>query len=198
MITKAVTSGTLIILGHQGENHARQVVWPNIVAEYATLYGDGTFTLAAQRHGDAAPYPVAISAENDSIVWVVSDPDTAEPGFGKCELTYLVDETVAKSQTWTTLTLSSITAQELSEPPEPQKSWVDQVLQAGASATASAVSTRADARSAAENAALAATSARAAEASASRIADAMYSEEWTFDLEDGSSVTKQVVLMKDV
>lgn len=29
-------------------------------------------------------------------------------------------------------------------------------------------------------------------------ADATYSEEWTFDLEDGSSVTKQVVLMKDV
>lgn len=194
MVTKIVKPNSTVCLGRQGENRARRMVWPNIVAEYAGFYGDGTFTLAAQRKGDAAPYPVAITVEDGSVVWVVSDSDTAIPGCGKCELTYFVGGTVAKSQTWTTLTLSSITAQELSDPPEAQKSWVDQVLQAGALAIADATSAQADAQSASESATAAAASAKSAEEAAEYIAGATSAEEWTFELEDGTSVTKQVVL----
>lgn len=130
--------GGSIPLGRQGENQAQTVIWQGIAAQYAALYGEGTFQLMAQRCGDAAPYPVVLTRDGDSLVWTVSDPDTAKSGVGRCELTYLVGGAVAKSKTWQTQVLASFTADGSAEPPEPAQSWVQEVLDAATAAGKSA------------------------------------------------------------
>lgn len=127
-----------ITLGRQGENAALRIVWPDIVEKYARLYGNGVFSLAVKRMGDAAPYPVSITIDGSSVVWVPSNADTEMVGAGACELTYVVDNAVAKSQTWGTEVLPSITGEGETEPPKPYQSWVDEVLKAVAAAEAAA------------------------------------------------------------
>lgn len=124
-----------IPLGRQGENQATQILFP-IVQEWKTLYGSGTFQLLHQRKGDKDPYAVSISTDEQNVVWIVSATDLAVVGNGKCELTYIVNDTVAKSQIYATVAQSSMT--DAGEAPEPWKSWVDEVLQAGSQARESA------------------------------------------------------------
>lgn len=130
--------GGPIPLGRQGENQAQAVIWQGIAAQYAALYGEGAFQLMVARCGDAAPYPVALTRDGGSLVWTVSDSDTAKSGVGRCELTYLVGGAVAKSKTWQTQVLASFTADGSAEPPEPAQSWVQEVLDAAAAAGKSA------------------------------------------------------------
>ena len=130
--------GGPIPLGRQGENQAQAVIWQGIAAQYAALYGEGAFQLMVARCGDAAPYPVALTRDGSSLVWTVSDSDTAKSGVGRCELTYLVGGAVAKSKTWQTQVLASFTADGSAEPPEPAQSWVQEVLEAAAAAGKSA------------------------------------------------------------
>nr|DAQ49520.1 MAG TPA: hypothetical protein [Caudoviricetes sp.] len=135
---KVYVQGGPIPLGRQGENQAQAVIWQDIAAQYAALYGEGTFQLMAQRCGDAAPYPVALTRDGGSLVWTVSDSDTAKSGVGRCELTYLVGGAVAKSKTWQTQVLVSFTVDGSAAPPDPVKSWVQEVLDAATAAGKSA------------------------------------------------------------
>ena len=143
-----------ITLGRQGENEALRIVWPDIVEKYARLYGNGVFSLAVKRMGDVAPYPVSITIDGSSVVWVPSNADTEMMGAGACELTYVVDNAVAKSQTWVTEVLPSITGEGEAEPPKPYQSWVDAVLTAGAEAKTAAASAEEDAETAGKAAAV--------------------------------------------
>lgn len=138
MRTVIVRDAMRIPLGKQGENNAVRIVWPEIAEKYIKLYGDGIFSLAVKRMGDIAPYPVSIMVDGSSVVWVPSNADTEMVGAGACELTYVVDNAVAKSQTWKTEVLPSITGEGETEPPKPYQSWVDEVLKAGAVAEAAA------------------------------------------------------------
>lgn len=113
-----------IQLGKQGENHAAQVVWRGIAAEYAALYGGGTFTLTVRRCGDGEAYPVNVTVSGGNVVWEVSAADTARAGTGSCELTYTVNGTTAKSRTWDTWVSESVSGSGTAEPPEePAKAW---------------------------------------------------------------------------
>nr|DAI21773.1 MAG TPA: hypothetical protein [Caudoviricetes sp.] len=126
-----------IPLGKQGENNAVRVVWPGIIESYVKLYGGGDFFLAVRRPGDSAPYPAVVVKEGADLVWTVGSADTAKDGYGNVELTYTVGGVVAKSQTWGSMINASLSGQEPTDPPEPQKNWVDAVLAAGATAEAS-------------------------------------------------------------
>ena len=113
-----------IILGRQGEDKAVRVVWPGIVSDWSSLYGDGSFQLSVRRFGDENAYPVAVEVNGDDIRFTVTSAETAIAGNGKCELTYIANGTIAKSATWETVVLNSLTGQAPSEPPEePAKSW---------------------------------------------------------------------------
>ena len=138
MRTLIVRDAMRIPIGRQGENEAVRVVWPDVVTNWAKLYGDGVFSLAVKRKGDTAPYPVTVTTEDGALVWVPTNADTAVVGSGSCELSYTVDDVLAKSQTWSTEVYPSLTGEGTTEPPEPQKSWVDEVLKAGAAAEAAA------------------------------------------------------------
>ena len=113
-----------IILGRQGEDKAVRVVWPGIVSDWSSLYGDGSFQLSVRRFGDENAYPVVVEVNGDDIRFTVTSAETAIAGNGKCELTYISNGTIAKSATWETVVLNSLTGQTPSEPPEePAKSW---------------------------------------------------------------------------
>ena len=113
-----------IILGRQGEDKAVRVVWPGIVSDWSSLYGDGSFQLSVRRFGEENAYPVVVEVNGDDIRFTVTSAETAIAGNGKCELTYIANGTIAKSATWETVVLNSLTGQTPSEPPEePAQSW---------------------------------------------------------------------------
>lgn len=113
-----------IILGRQGEDRAVRVVWPGIVSDWSSLYGDGSFQLSVRRFSDENAYPVVVEVNGDDIRFTVTSAETSIAGIGKCELTYIANGTIAKSATWETVVLNSLTGQTPSEPPEePAKSW---------------------------------------------------------------------------
>ena len=134
MRTIMVTGNETIQIGRVGENQAVQVIWPDLMGKWRELYGEGTVQLVVRRPKDTAPYPVVCEVGEDNVIWTVQVADTARHGIGECELTYFVGEAVVKSQTWATEILRGLTEDEMVEPPEAQKGWVDQVLSAGNSA----------------------------------------------------------------
>ena len=129
---KANTLST-IPLGRQGENLARQILFD--VSGWESEYGPGSVELIAQRPVDETPYPVVTTRGGDSVVWSVTAADTLYPGdSGRCELRYYVGETLAKSRIWGTYVARAMDTPSETAPPEPEKGWVDQVLEAGTSA----------------------------------------------------------------
>lgn len=127
--------GAMLALGRQGENLARQVRFS--LAAFRQLYGQGRAELAVQRKGDELPYLAPVTQEEDWCLWDVKGEDTALPGLGKCELRYLVDEVVVKTEVWQTFVAQAM-GEALDMAPAQQKSWTQQVLEAGESALQSA------------------------------------------------------------
>lgn len=121
--------GDKIPLGRKREHHARTIQFD--ISWWRSTYGDGVVSLLHQRAGDVDPYPCAIT-ENGSIVeWLISEADTEKPShYGKYEMHYRVNGAVVKSATGTTCVANAL-GEAADEPPEPQKWWVDQVLDAG-------------------------------------------------------------------
>ena len=131
MVTIHAISGRTLALGREGENLARQIVFD--ISAWREAYGQGTVSLIAKRHGDAEPYPCNITVDGDTVTWPITSADTACPDFGICELRYAVDEVLVKSEMWRTFVADSLGTPSPT-PPEPQKAWVDKVLEAGQTA----------------------------------------------------------------
>ena len=93
------------------------------------LYGDGTAELLHELK-DGTIYPVAVTQDGASVSWTVSASDTATVGAGRAELRWYVGDTLAKSAKFRTSVSSALADSTTETPPEPQKSWVDTVLQA--------------------------------------------------------------------
>ena len=132
---KVGNSGGIILLGKQGENLARRVLFD--LTRWISTFGPGTAQLLHQRSGDEAPYPVAVEREGNFAVWTVTSADTAAAGTGRADLQYYVGDALAKSETWMTKVLPAL-GDASETPPEAQQGWVDQVLQAGAAAAEAA------------------------------------------------------------
>lgn len=191
-----VTNGANV-LGRRGENKATRMLFP--VASWCEQFGaDGRFELVARRYSDPEPYPVAIETDEQYVYWTVSAADTAVSGKGECELYYYIGDTLAKSVIYTTIVFESM--DEPGAVPEPQQSWIEQILgyaveagnaaddasdsaSAAESSAAAAAQSEANAEdaaaraetaesAAAESAERAGTSAESAEASAERATDA--------------------------
>ena len=111
-----------IRLGRQGENLATVVVFD--VAGFRKNFGDGHAALVHKRSGDSTAYPVSVAQINDSVLWIVQTSDLCNDGTGECELSWIVNETVAKSETYKTLTLKGV-----SNPGQidPSKPWNQQI-----------------------------------------------------------------------
>ena len=112
-----------INLGERGENLATQVQFP--VSDMVETYGEGTFRLLAQRAGED-PYPVSITSDESYVYWDVTSADTGIEGTGYAELQLIIDEVLAKSQTYTTRTDKALG--EEGDAPNPWEGYVDTVL----------------------------------------------------------------------
>lgn len=124
---------SMLLLGRQGENLARKVVFD--LSEWAAEYGQGLAELIYQRPTDEAPYPVAAVQDGNTLVWTLTSVDTdCKSKYGHCELRWYVGDVLVKSKTWRTLVEPAMDTPSDEVPPEPQKGWVDQVLSAGSAA----------------------------------------------------------------
>lgn len=123
-----VIGNETIHIGRRGENQAIQIVWTNILENWRTMYGEGVVQLAVRRPKDTAPYPVACEVSGNDVMWTIQAADTAQSGVGECELSYIVDAVLVKSQTWNTMIARSLTGAGTVEPPsEPAKTWFTKI-----------------------------------------------------------------------
>lgn len=128
MRTITVTGNETIQIGRRGENQAVQIVWTNILENWRTMYGDGVVQLAVRRPKDTAPYPASCEVIGNDIMWTIQAADTAQNGAGECELSYIVDAVLVKSQTWDTMIARSLTGAGTVDPPsEPAKTWFSKI-----------------------------------------------------------------------
>lgn len=115
-----------IFIGYQGENEATQVAID--VTGWQELYGSGSFTLVHRRSGDDGGYPIVPTLQGETLLWNVTNSDTANKGHGALQVLYIVDEVIAKSITFVTITGASV--DDSADPPDPFESYVETVIEA--------------------------------------------------------------------
>lgn len=155
--------GKDIFLGRCGENKAACVSFN--ISDWQKTYGDGTPYVLHQRNGDKQPYPCDIEASGSTVTWCITNSDVAVAGRGRVELQYYKDDTLVKSETFTTVTERALgPASETA--PEPYESWMETMLHTATDAQESAEAA-AESESAAS---ISAQTARAAEQNATTAA----------------------------
>lgn len=133
-----------IYLGRQGENEVTTVLFD--VSGWAEEYGAGSFRLLYKRSGDAGAYPVEVTVSGSEVQWLVSSADVGSAGQGCAQLVYTVNEAIARSEIFMTITGRSLDGSE--DPPDPWESWVDQILEAAGEAANDAATAKRDAEDA--------------------------------------------------
>lgn len=126
MITKPVkvscSRDDEIIIGIQMENNHRQFVFDCSVFDEEV----SSVMLVHQRSKDEAPY-IAATSSTDTLVWTVTNTDTTYAGYGKAELRVSFTNGLAKSETYITRVLESITGDTVI--PDPLQSWYDALIE---------------------------------------------------------------------
>lgn len=124
----------IIPIGRQGENGAAEIIFD--VSGWADLYGNGAFELLNRRPAENTPYTCSITVSDEQVHWIVQSADVALVGHGRCELTYVVDDVIAKSVVFATCVLPSIEG--AGEVPEPYESRIQDLIVASAGAVIAA------------------------------------------------------------
>lgn len=132
MIEITAVPGKVLMLGRQGENLARKVIFS--VSGVRAEFGDGTFRLSAKRPGEADAYPATVTETGDTVVWALTGADTQNAGRGQCELTYYAGETRLKTWTYDTAVAKSLTG---SPKTDPYDEFLDEVNRLAAEAAIS-------------------------------------------------------------
>lgn len=125
-----------LFLGKRGEHLVRRILFD--CAGLKNAFGAGRAELLVLPPDGNAPYPAVLEASDDVYIWNITASDTAAAGAGCCELRWYAGEALAKSVTFPTRVLSALDDEEIEQPPEAAKGWVDQVLEAGADAQTAA------------------------------------------------------------
>ena len=175
MIEIKAIPGKLIMLGKQGENLAREVVFD--VSGVRAEFGDGAFRLSAKRPGEADAYPATVTENGDTVVWALTGADTQNAGRGQCELAYYAGETRLKTWTYDTAIARSLTG---SPKTDPYDEFLDEVNRLAAEAAISqreAKSSENAAKTSEENAKASETAAKTSEDNAAEYARAALAAE---------------------
>lgn len=175
MIEIKAVPGKLIMLGKQGENLAREVVFD--VSGVRAEFGDGAFRLSAKRPGEADAYPATVTETGDTVVWALTGADTQNAGRGQCELAYYAGETRLKTWTYDTAIAKSLTG---SPKTDPYDEFLDEVNRLAAEAAISqreAKNSENAAKTSEENAKASETAAKTSEDNAAEYAQAALAAE---------------------
>lgn len=124
-----------IILGRQGENEVVTVQFD--VTGWEEEFGVGEFILLCRRNKDTSAYPCEVTKSGDIINWVVKSADVFYSGCGKLQLAYIVNDVIAKSVIFSTITLPSLDAGD-----SPMPDWIKDVLNFRLDSEAYALGTR--------------------------------------------------------
>lgn len=132
MIKAKAAHGEILYLGHQGEHKVRQILFD--ISPWRQTFGEGVVQLLHQRPGDLATYTCPVERDADVVCWTITGTETARAGsYGQCELHYVVDEQLVKSDKWRTRVAESLGMSQ-EEPPEVMKGYLEQILEAGTGA----------------------------------------------------------------
>lgn len=175
MIEIKAVPGKLIMLGKQGENLAREVIFD--VSGVRAEFGDGAFRLSAKRPGEADAYPATVTETGDTVVWALTGADTQNAGRGQCELAYYAGETRLKTWTYDTAIAKSLTG---SPKTDPYDEFLDEVNRLAAEAAVSqreAKNSENAAKNSEENAKVSETAAKTSEDNAAEYARAALAAE---------------------
>lgn len=175
MIKIKAIPGKLIMLGKQGENLAREVVFD--VSGVRAEFGDGAFRLSAKRPGESDAYPATVTETGDTVVWALTGADTQNAGRGQCELAYYAEETRLKTWTYDTAIAKSLTG---SPKTDPYDEFLDEVNRLAAEAEISqreAKNSENAAKNSEENAKVSKTAAKTSEDNAAEYARAALAAE---------------------
>lgn len=175
MIEIKAIPGKLIMLGKQGENLAREVIFD--VSGVRAEFGDGAFRLSAKRPGEADAYPATVTETGDTVVWALTGADTQNAGRGQCELAYYAGETRLKTWTYDTAIAKSLTG---SPKTDPYNEFLDEVNRLAAEAAISqseAKTSENNAKNSEENAKASETAAKTSEDNAAAYAQAALAAE---------------------
>lgn len=124
-----VTSLEYVYLGRSGENLARTVKID--VSEWLDRWPGASIHILHRPRGSEGYYIADTALEGGMLTWVITAADVAAPGRGRLEIRATEGETIKKSMIGVTIVDASLTGNG-TEPPDPQKPWVDSVLAAAA------------------------------------------------------------------
>lgn len=124
MRTVQATKVGRALIGHSGENEVVRVQFP--LDEFEAEFPNGRASLYVQRFGDKDAYPAVLDIEGTSAYWTITSADSAKPGHVRCELQWIVDDIIVKSDIYGFYFLKAIDVGQ--EPPdEPTKRWTDRI-----------------------------------------------------------------------
>ena len=116
----------VIVIGRQCETGVTQIQFD--LSYLIETYGNGSAVIVHQRSQDVAPYIVSDYERGDGIVtWTIDDVDTLFDGCGHCELRWTVNDALAKTVVYKTITIKSITGD--TEIPTALQSWYDAMIE---------------------------------------------------------------------
>lgn len=129
MIEITAVPGKVLMLGRQGENLARKVIFS--VSGVRAEFGDGAFRLSARRAGESNVYPATVTENGDTVVWALTGADTQNAGRGSCELAYYAGDVRLKTWVYDTAVAKSLTG---SPKTDPYDEFLDEVNRLAAEA----------------------------------------------------------------
>ena len=158
------------------------------IAPWIEKYGTGDLIVLHERPNEGVPFEVDNVEIQDGIAtWTFSAFDTARAGTGSCALIYTVDgDFRARTAPWQTRIIPTIGPQG-ETPPDPLRTWYDDIMAASAAAVASKDAAAGSASAAGENATQAAGSASAAGAAKDAAQAAQQAAEAARDAAAGSA-----------
>ena len=124
------TARKFLFEGVQGENESRSIRFD--ITPWTTELGNGAVTATAKRPTDAAPYPVTVTRDGNTVTWKPTSTDTAFDGIGSFQLEYTVDSVLAKTCIWSTMVAPSLDP--AGDPPDPYDNWLAEMRQIAADA----------------------------------------------------------------
>jgi len=141
------------------------------ISEWQKTYGDGTVYVLHQRNGDKQPYPCVSERDGDFVTWCIANSDVAVAGRGRIELQYYKDETLVKSETFTTVVERALGTPTEDAPP-PYEGWLENILGVATEAQESAQEAAESAEAAEQSKVAAVNSAKVAANSAAAAVEA--------------------------